>query len=187
MNFELSFALLWLGMCTFFSVVMVAGEAMSMMVFLIPFWLAGFVVLAKGIKRAKADAATKKHGQQSYGLVVDFSDSGAAVNNHPVWNAHVLVSLGNGCSRVFVEEAGTHPKYDVGDFLLVKYYQNDINILDRASKYAIPEHVKECLLSAAPTHVTATISQQIQQNKPQDFIVTEDSIIVDGVAYPRPK
>ena len=116
---------------------------------------------------------------------MEFTGSGCYVNGYPVWDVHVLVDLGNGSSRMFVTEAGTQPAYDIGDFLSVKYYQGDINILERVSRYSVPEPIKNYLLSVAPT--STAIAQAQQQQKPQDFIVTEDTIVVDGVAYPRPK
>lgn len=182
---ELLMGIVFLGMSGLFSVVTIMDGEFGVFLFLTPFWLAGGWLLYTGIKKVLTNIKTNKLGMDTYGLVVDFTETGTYVNGYPVWCAHVLVFVGNRVQR-FREEVGTDPRFDVGDFVRVKHYENDINVEERESMYSIPSHIREMLELAAPV---AILKHDVNiNNAPQkykDFVVTEDSVIIDGVSYPR--
>lgn len=195
--FELLFGGAFTLSAAFFTVMLLGtifleGEPMVLfgLLFMIPFWTVGIVYLKKGIIKVKQNADTKRFGTETYGLVVEFTDSGCYVNDCEVWNAHVLVVTDYGFDT-FVESAGTNPQFDIGDFVAVKYYNGDVNIKERVGFNSVPEATRNKIMSVAPTNLqqrkAAFYGEDIVRQQPTDFIVDGDYIIVDGVRYLRPQ
>ena len=186
--FEIIFGTLWLlVVAPMVIMVLLDGDIFSMLFFL-PFIAVGVWFLYTGIKKAKRNAETNVKGTPSYGLVVDFSETGTYINGNAVWNAHILAIADYGLVREFKEEVGTRPKFDVGDFVSIKYHQDDINVTGRVNLYEIPEKARNILQSAYQKAgiKSQLFSQPQQPQQPQDFIVRGDTIIIDGIEYKRP-
>ena len=181
---ELFMGIIFLGMSAFATFACFGEGDFGILLFLIPFWAAGGWLFYTGAKKIVTNSKTKQFGTDTYGLVVDFSETGTYVNGYPVWYAHVLVFTDGRYVKTFKEDVGTSPKFDVGDFVRVKHYKDDINVEERESVYSIPSHIREMLEQAAPVEILKYDAAPVQQ---RDFAVTEDSVIVDGVFYPRNK
>jgi hypothetical protein len=183
--FEIIFGIFWMLTIAPMAIMALLDGDMGPIVFLLPFLIAGIWLLYSGIKKVTKNAETHAKGTPSYGLVVDFSETGTYINGHAVWNAHILAIADYGLVREFKEEVGTRPKFDVGDFVSIKYYQDDINVTGRVNLYAIPEQARNVLQSASQRMgIKSQLFSQPQQ--PQDFIVRGDTIIIDGIEYKRP-
>lgn len=162
------------------------GEPALLLVllFLLPFWAVGIVFLRKGVQKIKRDKETQKSGRDSFALVMQFTESGSYVNGYPVWNAHFLVLTEYGVKK-FIESVGTKPRFDIGDIVAVKYYNNDVNIGARMHESMVPYDVRKLLMDSIPFEFGEKIEDYKIQN--QDFIVNGEYIIVDGVKYKRPQ
>lgn len=154
------------------------------LLFLIPFWTIGIIFLKQGIVKIKRDNNTKKLGRDSFALVMEFTDSGCYVNGYPIWNAHLLVMTDYGVEE-FVESVGTNPQFDIGDIVSVKYHNRDVNVGAKVHESMLPEGIKQQLMDAAPFGLKQKIEEYKIQN--QDFIVSGEYIIIDGVKYERPQ
>lgn len=188
--FELLFGGIFLGVSLLFTVIIFFGGISAggidiiAVLFMVPFWIIGAMTFFVGINKVKKNKETEKKGQQSYGIVVGFSESGCYVNGCPVWDAHIAV-VTNYRIQQFVERAGINPKYDVGQYVSVKYYNDDINVLEQLSAYSVPDNIKSMLAQYVPLDTNEPEKPKLQQQA-QDFIVRGDVIIIDGVEYKRP-
>lgn len=183
--FEIIFSGFWMLVLVFMTFVSLRDGDFSTIIFLIPFWAAGVWLLLAGIKKLVVNAKTNINGTLSYGVIVDFSETGAYINDYPVWNAHVKAITEHGLVREFKEVVGTKPTVDIGDIVSIKWYQDDINIIERVSRYEIPEKTFNVLKASAPVVAQRKDFSQLK-TKNRDFIVDGEYIIVDGVRYKRP-
>lgn len=98
----------------------------------------GLVLIYVGIKKMLSNFATKRKGIEIYGIVVEcckFNKYEINKGNH--YCLKVLIVDDENKVRIFDERCTWNP--DVGTFLKVKYYKDDINIIDFVRSSLIPE------------------------------------------------
>ena len=106
-------------------------------------WAAGIYILIRGIKKIIADHKTDVYGEECFGIVTKIFESGAIANGKPQFKAMVEAYVSSTGETLYLSEVvgyGT-TEYGVGDYISVKYYNGDINILGHADKETIPQHV----------------------------------------------
>lgn len=183
--FEVIFGIIWLlitGVVTFAfycsgTPVTVNGTLVSHDVFsamLLPkiflgiFWIIGFWVLFKGLKRIIKDYLTEKNGEICYGIIRNISQTGASVNGIPQLKALLSVYLESTGNMEEIEEIiglAIPQKYQVGDYVECIYYNGDINI-----KSAISEEI-------LPNNLTALFKNFKKE------LLERDTILVNGIEY----
>lgn len=159
--FELIFGLIWTVASVLCAVMMYGNHEMTIMIndevvsraefnsllwpklFIGAFIVIGIVFLIIGLKKLMTNALTATVGTLAYGLIVDIYPSDCYVNDNPVLNADVLVVDKNDVLKLHTESIGLdYDKYNTGDFVQVKYYKNDVNIICLSHPKEIPEHIR---------------------------------------------
>lgn len=174
--FEIMFGLFWTGFSLFVSFVFfgdffISGEFDSFMVMpailLSIFVIIGLAILIKGIKKVSANVKTSKNGEECYGILTNISKTGNSVNGVRELKGHFYVYLVSTNQVVTVEEAiGFNPfKYQVNNYVKVKYYNGDINVLEIVSADIVPSDARKALEKLMPS--------------------SEKFIIIDGNTYKK--
>lgn len=141
------------------------------------FWAVGLIVLCIGIYKLVRNARTAMHGEETYGMVVDITPTNVSINNRPVMQAEVAV-MTEGEIRILAESIGTDRyKYDAGDFLHVKCYKNDINILAKVERAEVPYNQ----LAALEAKYGSNIKQQ--HYTVPDYTNNDEYITINGQRY----
>lgn len=108
------------------------------------FWLVGIVFLVVGIRKLVIDTMTRVKGKLAIGMVVDILETGTYSNGRPEWKAKVMVAMEDGTLKEFSEVIGYDAnKYSMGEYLEVKHYKKDINILGTTSPQRLPLRQQE--------------------------------------------
>lgn len=102
-----------------------------------------FVILAgrnivSGVKQWKVDAATSLHGVKLIGIVAETRGARGSSDGNPFQIVDVGVLQPDNSILHFHTPLRIGEQYDVGDFIHVKQYQNDINVLHLAESNEIP-------------------------------------------------
>lgn len=153
--------------------------------FLVPFFIFGVKFLLLGFKKIKIDSTTKRKGYETYGLVIAFAETDMLVNENPILKARVVVDTKEYGALILSERVGTDPQFNVGDYVSIRFFNDDMNIIERISEYSVPDDVKTKLLSKATPDIKRQKNMGTKREY-KDFIVQGDYIIVDGVKYKRP-
>jgi hypothetical protein len=172
----------------------------------VPFWAhamiwlfvaIGVVLIVVGLKKILVNIATSTKGEETYGIVVDVYPSGTRVNGRPVLNADVEIVESNGMLWRYTEPIGMSYKYRTGNFVRVKHYNNDINILDRIDGSAVPYNFKERLEAeislGSGQDQYSNICNQCHSNDVYgnqydvSGTITSDTVVINGVEYTRKK
>lgn len=136
--------------------------------FFLLFEAIGIFMLVSGIKQILKDKKTSKYGIEAYGRILRIFPTGASANGVPELQAEIGTYIPDtGETREFTEITGFKPLYDVGDYLLLKYYEDDVNIVQRLEKNEVPVHFLEIINSKYLTKID------------------KDIIEIDGVKYKR--
>ncbi len=153
--------------------------------FVFPLFIAiGFVMIIKGVVEIVRNIKTSKLGEEAYGRVVNIKGNGQYLNDAPILVADVKVYVKSlnqviDCS----EEVGIGmPKYDMGEYVKVKYYNKDINFIEKVDVNSIPLDIKNFIFEEAP--VKSDVPEEVHQG-PIVYFESEDIVIVDGVKYKR--
>ncbi len=146
--FEIMFGLIWTAISLLIFIVMLSTGSVFGILFMLIFVAIGLFVLWTGVKKLKANKDTDIHGVETYGIVVDIRPSGSSVNGRDILNADVVIVEETGVTGRYTESIGTsYNKYRIGEYVFVKYYNDDINIINKAEATIVPEHIKEKLAS----------------------------------------
>ena len=201
--FELIFGLVWTAVSSLFAflmygtgnsgTIMVNGEPMSHAEFNELLWpklfiglfiLVGICLIFIGIKKFLANLATETKGYETYGIVMDIYPSGSSVNGRPILNADFIIVEENGETGTYTESIGMdRNKYKIGNWAKLKYYNKDINILEKTDVYSVPHNIK--------TRIENECSWLNENNREDDIdditIKTEiaDEIVINGIKYKR--
>ena len=208
--FELIFGAFWTLITAIVSGAFLFGGAISdgempvifFICFFGLFWAIGLFMLFKGLKKILANTATSMRGTETYGIILDIHPNGNSVNGRPQLVADVLVVTENDEVNRYTEVIGFDwNKYDVGQYLKVKHYKNDINIIEEMHKSQIPYDKLNMLTNSHPETAGDTsvpvynwddynwnsdnTFQPKQENK--SYEEPRDTIIINGVEYERKK
>lgn len=105
---------------------------------------AGMIIYS--LRRITIDRKTDQHGTEAYGVIADISPSGLRVNGVPQLTAHVLVLQENGSVLELSESIGNNRnRYCTGDFVRVKYLEEDVNILHTIDRETLPPALVQLL------------------------------------------
>lgn len=138
-------------------------------IFFAIFWIVGFVVLGIGIKKLLANSQTKHFGYETYGIIVDLRYNNTSINGKRMKDAVVAIITEDQTIETYSETVGFNKKgYYPGEFVKVKHYKKDINILGRAETYEIPHN---CI-------------ERLQDYRPKGYD-EGDIIVIDGKTYQR--
>ncbi len=166
--FELIFGLLFTIISTIILIVFLASGESNIIVLLVCglFLIIGLIFMIKGLIKIIKDILTSKKGEECYGCVKDIQETGEYVNGAPIYKAEFNVYVESEY-RTFElsEKIGMKPeKYPIGSYAKLKYYDNDINIIESIEETSIPEEIKE----------------KIKVDKMIDEIIE-----IDGIKYKR--
>lgn len=128
-------------------------------------WLTG-----TGLKKLLKDKNTAALGEESFGYIFKMVSSGAVVNNIPLLNAKILVLKRDGTFMEVVESLENDSyKYAPGEYVKVKYLNEDANILGKVEEEMVPFNLKN----------------YVSENYPNLSNVAEETIYIDGEEYIR--
>ena len=171
---NLIFGLIWTAI-TFICTLPVLFEGeIGVMLFLSIFWIIGIYLIKSGLKEIRTNKATDDFGEECFGIITDIYETGTYVNSVPELKAELkayIPSLGRTISAA--EKIGLADKvteYDIGTYVLLKYYNGDVNIVYSVDEMILPADAKLELSQAAPQQTSI-----------------QDTIIIDGVEYVRKK
>ena len=121
------------------SAVPVAHISIRLALFFILLEGIGIFCIANGYAAILKNRKTDKFGSNTYGRILDISSTGNATGGEPELQATVVVYMPKSNSvQLFEEVIGPAPsKYDVGKYVSVKQYSDDINILSVVNKETI--------------------------------------------------
>lgn len=185
--FELIFGLIWELVAIPFMIIFV-GNSDDTPIFVVAiisiFVVVGIVMIIKGIVEIVKNMRTSKLGEEAYGRVINIKGNGQYINDSPVLVAEVKVYVKSlnqviDCS----EEVGTGiPKYDIGEYVKVKYYKGDINFLEKVNVDALPLDIKNYIYEEVKPTVES--SSEVHQG-PIVYYESQDIVNVDGVRYKK--
>ena len=142
---KIKFALLWLPLPTFLFVCMLLDGDYRLSLGIFPFIAVGIVIFCLGVKEIHDDKKSKLKGEISYGIIIQIGQE-----SKDYYNGKMTVTSPN-CTaivRLYIEslnqtkdinEIIKKPEdYKYGDCLKVKYYNDDIYILEKVDYNNIP-------------------------------------------------
>lgn len=173
------------------------GAMMIPIIFIGVFILIGIILIVVGLKKVLKDIATSKNGIETYGVVIDISETGTRVNGRPELKAVVMVIMEYGHMERFEEIIGfDYSKYPYGEYLKVKQYKDDINIIDRIDGSLIPYSQLEMLENARRQHVgnksymnsgigdtTGVYDEYYYGENKEVKKIDDDTVVINGVIY----
>lgn len=166
--FELIFGLAFLTISAIVIVpVIITGEAIELMFVFLIFPIVGIIMFVIGLIKVIRDAKTSIKGEVCYASISDLFATNKSINESSVMKAVFNVYLESEHRVVEVEEEiGVRAdRYPIGSYVKVKYYNNDINVLEHIEEQEVPSYALERI-------------------KVKD-VTTGDIIVVDGVKYKR--
>jgi hypothetical protein len=158
---DLVFGIIWLTFSILMSIpfyISVGAAGASEMIFMLflffsIFYAVGLWILIRGIKRVTKDKATDRMGAVTVGKVLRIGKTGTYVNGNPELKAEIA-SYDTQTMRIkaYVEVIGFAPaKYRPGQYLRVKVYEDDLNILGEIDENEVSIKDKEIIDRAFPT------------------------------------
>lgn len=156
--FELLFGIIWTLICMPFMFIMLSGSENINFLACLMIWAffgIGIAFIIAGIRKILRNINTDKNGEECFGKVIEVEDTGAKVNGNKIYKAFVALYI-NSENRVAIisEEVGFNPlKYRIGEYVLVKYYQNDINFVKNIYENEIPESIRTELDDQSNTNI----------------------------------
>lgn len=142
------------------------------------FILIGISLIISGIKQILRNKKTNAIGKISFGKILSIFPNGTYVNNKPYFDANILVVHDDRTVCMYKETIGRNKhNYKIGDYLKVKYYNGDINIIEKVSDISIPLTTRE------------DIELELKNNKiyeeynEMETIIENDYVIIDGIKY----
>lgn len=200
--FELMFGIMWLlitGIVTYMfygtgGSVHVNGELVSHEEFcemLMPklflglFFAIGIYMLSQGVVKIFRNIRTNTIGKELIGIVLYVEPNGNSTNGRPQLDATVLVSMKNGKVHRYAETIGYDwNEYMPGDFVMVKHYKNDINIIEKIQENRVAYDACD-LLKAEYSKQTGEPINTKHYNTFEQQISSPDTIVINGVEYTR--
>lgn len=193
--FKMIFGSVWLLFTSFIAYVAYGGNSSSISVngqqvsqeqfnrmvgpkiFLGIFIAVGLWLFISGVITVFRNHQTNTKGRETYGVILAVMQTGCYVNNRAEYKAEVLTVLENNTVETFEEIIGfSFFKYKPGNYVLLKHYKTDINIVKVINPNEIPYSVLSLLES----------TQNILPVDDDTYNETEnDTIVLNGVEYVR--
>lgn len=169
---NLIFGLIWTTI-TFICTLPVLFEGeIGVMLFLSFFWIIGIYLIKSGLKEIRTNKATDNFGEECFGIITDIYETGTYVNDVPELKADIKAYIPSLLETISVSEklglAHKAGEYDIGTYVLLKYYNGDVNIVYSVDEAILPADAKYELEKIAPQKTSV-----------------QDTIILDGVEYVR--
>ena len=171
---NLIMGLIWTSMTLIFTIPILLDGQILAMLFISIFWIVGIYLIKTGLQEVRTNKATDNFGEECFGIITDIYETGTYVNSVPELKAELkayIPSLGRTISAA--EKIGLADKvieYDIGTYVLLKYYNGDVNIIYSVDEMILPADAKLELSQVAPQQTSV-----------------QDTIIIDGVEYVRKK
>lgn len=170
--FKLKFGLLWTLFVTpiFIMCLVIPGEqrggvdmSPGLFIFFIIFEAIGLFLLVSGIKQVIKDKKTNKFGDITYGQIISIYGTGSSSNGKEELQAEILTYVSNqNTLKRFNEIIGFPPIiYNVGDFVQLKFYEDDINIIQTVSENMIPNTVLTLLKEESKKQNTIIVNGEV--------------------------
>lgn len=108
----------------------------------------GLFIFFIGAKKVITDFLTNKKGVDSYGIVLSVSKTGIRINGVPEWEAEFITYIPSEHQTKIIKaniDCHFQVPYSKGDYLFLKQYKNDVNILHPISNDLIPSDILELL------------------------------------------
>ena len=119
------------------------------------FPIIGIIMIIKGARHVVIDRKTDLYGTESYAVITDILDSGVRFDSRrgtggtPMLNAYLRIISKDGSVLYMTETIDNNPMHLMsGDFVLVKYTDKDVNILQRVERYSLPSEIADRLEEA---------------------------------------
>ena len=152
--FDYKFGLIWTIFSSFFfgmTFITIAksadGDSSIFVVLLVCILFEGIGIyyLHKGRKAIKKDKETDKYGRFVYGKILKTRRTGSYVNDVPELEAIIAAYIpSEGQTRQFVETLGIGAfAYEADDYVTLKYYNDDVNIVSIINSSQIPLEILE--------------------------------------------
>lgn len=117
--------------------------------FFLPFFLMGFFLIYRGIKKIIANTKTELNGVIGYGKILRIYPTGTTLNGDKEMQAKVIVFIPSLHETYEITESigfsKKASKYRVGQFVEVKYFDSDINFEKIIEKERLPYGYEERL------------------------------------------
>lgn len=169
--FELIFGIVWTLFSLIFVIAILCAKPIQIyaLLFIGIFILIGVYLIIKGLKKVIKDMKTKNKGEECFGIIKNKYTTGNYVNNNPQYKVDVCVYIeSENRVETISEVIGFNPeKYMINSYVKLKYYDNDINIIENVDYTNISENAKYYLKD-----------QSVDEQNPE--IIT-----VNGVRYKR--
>ena len=145
--FKFKFGLFWTLFTMVLSGIMITAfmntitEALVPLILFLLFFLSiGIFIMFLGRKEIKRDKQTEEFGEITYGRISNFVPTGAYVNGTPELAVEIIAYVPEtGTTQTFKETIGFGtPKYSMGGFLRLKYYNGDVNIDASVDEREVP-------------------------------------------------
>ena len=170
--FKLKFGLLWTLFVTpiFIMCLVIPGEqrggvdmSPGLFIFFSIFEAIGLFLLVSGIKQVIKDKKTNKFGDITYGQIISIYGTGSRSNDKEELQAEILTYVSNqNTLKRFNEIIGFPPIiYNVGDFVQLKFYEDDINIIQTVSENMIPNTVLTLLKEETKKQNTIIVNGEV--------------------------
>ncbi|MBR3280349.1 MAG: hypothetical protein IKI57_00685 [Clostridia bacterium] len=148
---QFKFGIIWtvfitiLFIIAFFNILPIPQVSIRLALFFIVLEGIGVFCIANGYAAILKNKKTDKYGINTFGRILDIASTGNMIGGEPELKASVVVYMPKLNSiQVFEEVIGSAPaKYDVGMYVNVKQYSDDVNIVSTVNKEAIPPSVIE--------------------------------------------
>ena len=167
--FELLFGLFFLIVSAITLVPLFLSDALSGLfglIFLI-FPIFGFIFFFIGLVKVIRNIKTAAKGEECYASILDVFATNKSINGAPIMRATFKVYIESIHQVIEVEEdiGILAYKYPVGSYVIVKYYNNDVNVISHIEEQEVPSYALS----------------YIKVDKP----AVSDIIEIDGVKYKR--
>lgn len=181
--FKFKFGLVWTLFVTliFIMCLVVPGEqrggvdmSPGLFIFFVIFEVIGLFLLVSGIKQIIKDKKTNKFGDITYGQIISIYGTGSSTNGKEELQAEILTYVSNqNIVKRINEIIGFPPiNYNVGDFVQLKFYEGDINIVQVVSENMIPNTILTLLKEETKKENTIIINGEVftkEQTKNNDY------------------
>lgn len=160
-EFFVVFGVTWLGTLMIFSAMysILTGESIFSFFNNFPltmfFLLIGITILGIGIYKIIKDLIVSINGEECYGRILSINETGTIIDGDPVLMAEILVYIPSlNETKIIMEDIGTDSTlYSIDDAVKVKYYKDDITILNLENKSVLSMVVEQALYSEIITNL----------------------------------